>query len=59
MPEKTHRYNILMPIELWKRIKELAKRNRRHTSQEIFIAIENHLKQTHSPEYYRAWEKET
>lgn len=42
MAEKTHRYNLNIPISLWEKIKQIAQKNRRHTSQEILRAIENH-----------------
>jgi hypothetical protein len=36
---KNHRLNLVLPLSLWKEMQELAKRNRRSTTQEIIIAL--------------------
>lgn len=38
-----HRFNLLLPGELWRRIHGLALHNRRPVTQEILIAIEKHV----------------
>ena len=38
-----HRFQMLLPKELWERLKALAQRNRRPIAQETIIAIERHL----------------
>jgi len=38
-----HRLNLLLPIDIWQRIKALAERNRRPVTQEIIRALELHL----------------
>ena len=43
MSEPKHRFNLIMPLRLWERIKDLASRNRRPITQEIILAIENRL----------------
>ncbi len=40
---KTHRFNLVLPVAIWQRIKALAKRNRRPVTQEIILAILAHL----------------
>ncbi|MCJ7529801.1 MAG: hypothetical protein MUO64_02055 [Anaerolineales bacterium] len=34
-----HRLNLLLPFEIWRRIKALAEKNRRPVTQEIILAI--------------------
>lgn len=43
---ETHRFNLVIPVELWKRLKARAKENRRSVTQEILEAIEDHLERT-------------
>lgn len=38
-----HRFHLILPTDLWQRIQTLALRNRRPVTQEIIIAIEDHL----------------
>ena len=38
-----HRFTLIMPVAIWKRLKALAERNRRPITQEIIIAIEERL----------------
>lgn len=38
-----HRFQLFLPADVWKAIAALAKRNRRPVTQEIIIAIEDHL----------------
>ena len=40
---KTHRFNLVLPLAIWNKIKEFAKDNRRSVTQEIIIAIEFYL----------------
>jgi predicted DNA-binding protein len=40
-----HRFLLVLPGELWERLKALAKRNRRTVTAESLIAIEKHLEQ--------------
>ena len=39
----THRFNLLIPTEIWERIKASAKKNRRYIAQEVLVAIEEYL----------------
>jgi len=43
MNEPKHRFNLILPMELWNRIKALVKRTRRAVTQEVILAIEEHL----------------
>lgn len=38
-----HRYNLNLPRSLFEKIVAIARWNRRHTSQEIIIAIEERI----------------
>lgn len=38
-----HRFHLILSRELWERIKAIASRNRRPVTQEIILAIEEHL----------------
>jgi len=38
-----HRFPLILPKDLFERIKTLARQNRRPITQEIIIAIEKHL----------------
>jgi hypothetical protein len=39
-----HRFTLILPLNIWERIKTLAERNRRPATQEIIIAILEYLK---------------
>ena len=43
MIEPKHRFHLYIPMELWSRIKALVKRTRRPVTQEILLAVEEHL----------------
>ena len=36
---KTYRFNLVMPLDVWKRIKKLAEREHRSVTQQIVVAI--------------------
>jgi len=38
-----HKFPLLLPQNLWLRLKALASRNRRPITQEIIIALEGHI----------------
>lgn len=38
-----HRFNLVLPSDIWTRLKALAEKNRRAVTQEIIIAILAHL----------------
>lgn len=38
-----HRFQLVLPVELWQRLKNVAKSNRRPISEEARIALEEHL----------------
>lgn len=38
-----HRFPLMLPRDIWERIKALAARSRRPVTQEIILAIEEHL----------------
>lgn len=40
-----HRFQLVLPVELWERLKALAQRNRRTVTEETKIAIEKHVAQ--------------
>jgi len=44
-----HRLHLLIPSALWERVKALAARNRRPSTQEVIIAIERHLEEEDAP----------
>jgi hypothetical protein len=43
MNQQKHRFTLMVPLDLWNRIKALVKRTRRAATQEIILAIEEHL----------------
>ena len=43
MNQQKHRFTLMLPMELWNRIKALVKRTRRAVTQEVILAIEEHL----------------
>jgi len=43
MEKPIHRFNLSVSLHLWQRIQALARRNRRPITQEILLAIEEHL----------------
>lgn len=43
MSEPKHRFTLILPVWLWEKIKSLAKRNRRPITQEMLLAIEEHI----------------
>jgi predicted DNA-binding protein len=40
-----HRFQLVLPIELWERLRAFAKKRRRTVTAECVIAIEKHLEQ--------------
>lgn len=39
-----HRFTLILPLDLWSCIRALARHNRRAATQEIILAIEEHLR---------------
>ena len=43
MTQQKHRFTLMLPLDLWNRIKALVKHTRRAVTQEILLAVEEHL----------------
>lgn len=51
----THRFNLVIPQDMWEQIRALAERNRRSITAEILRAIELHLECSNQVSHVPVW----
>ena len=49
MDERVHVVTLRMPVDLWLKLVDLAEKNRRTFPQELWLQLEEHLKEKEVP----------